>query len=1685
MRRSNATALSCLVGTALLMSGLSPARAAEDGAGGESSSVVVGGFGLGDGLEASIDEDEGALAFGLPAGGVNLSWDSRAIGVDRHGLGAGWALGIGAVQVEGGVWVYPASGGAFPAAAASPSGLAGYVSADVRFEQMPGELPARASRERAPLTYAYVLHELGGTTTYFDVAGDPVAQIAATGGRTDWVWAPGSRHRLTQVIDPDGVVTSLDWDEQNDAVLVRRGSNLPGGGEPWTIRLDHGRVAGTTDPTGGRVEVTTGGAGVVTGVSGMSGSRTVIDWQPHTDGVLRVEHLVTSGTDGAAWSTRSWRPAGVALPTGWPLAEARGPAATAEMSAAPNAGHTTVVGDGETEVESTYNAWGSLIERVTTGTTGSGRRVLQAQTFRYPATDDDGAPTARAGDLPKAWSRPSQATISFRDERGRQRSGMQLTEFDDFGRLTAQTGVDGVTTTYTYDSHPASESDAGVPPVGLQTSERRVSPEGLVEEVRHQLNEAGTAVVATTQYSGRVDSELRVTGRTEYTVDPDGFVSERREYPAEVASDGAGPAGGPDAVGPRRTRWARTVDLAEGSATVTETVAAGTATAVSVASTVSLTHGGVLAETSATGKRSSTSYDRLGRVVSVSDESGRTTTTAYETARGDGRNAVTVTGPDGVATTELRDEFGRVERVTDNIRDGRVEPGYERVVESREYPAPGLVRSTNAWGAVTAKRVDVFGRTVELTAPTGLRTVTEHDDVAGTVTSGVTPSGRLADAATTSMTTMDAAGRAVGSAGTRSDGEQIPEVSTAYDGFGRPVDSAGGPIEITMTYDEHGFATDQTFMPTSDADRNAGAIEVTQDFDGFGTTTQKTLSDGTASYAGVARTSDLLGRTVSATDQAGVTTTTTHTPDGLVASTITSTGQQSAFEYDETTRELLSSVRSTPGRQPVTTQTERDPVTGAVTAVFDPADRRGTELSYTYDAFGNTRSVTYPDGKQIVHEYDEHGRREATTDITGNTTRYTHDQAGLLTAATQTAADGTVLASVEYSYDAYGRMAEAVRGNGLTTAYAYNAVSDLTRETTTLHGDVTADRGYTYDATGRLTKRVDRARDTDTDGGGAGQPLTATTTTYVYDGFDRLTGSTVHDGDSTDAPATTTTGYTVTVAGDIADETVTTDPGTPDELTTVRAFEYTASGALTAITTTDANGTTQAAQEYDADGNLLLDVDGTTFSYDAANRVTTRTTADGASTRTSYWADGTRRALTTTKSAGASGATGGDASTGFYWDGDTLLNDTHTGTGTGTGTGMDDAGTGSYLIGAIRHARTITSGDADEALHATSYLGTDRHGNTTDLTDQHGTLTARYAYTDYGVTTINTQVRDDEASTAGKASAVGDATRNPFQYAAGHTDPSGDQHLSTRVYNADTMRFTTADPAPMLTNYAFGGLNPVMNVDPSGRSEIGDYLINGVLIGAALITGLFTATSIGLPTGGMSVGAYAAWAVGMFSVIGDVASTGIALAEIVHDAGSRFMNDDQREILRISGIVIGAVAAVTGPIAGGIARRFAAEDENSLALAARDVPSRFDTSPVRPHQLKGLIPAQMSRLFSRKFQFHIETISDRYSANKTHLSQVAKLFMPDAMLTQSEVYSSWVTNANGFHYYFSSITARARSEVKQGLAGASTARESVDAAIKAIHEDRETIDRAIQKWFTNQRPAAQPRRDSVTLFPDE
>ena len=148
---------------------------------------------------------------------------------------------------------------------------------------------------------------------------------------------------------------------------------------------------------------------------------------------------------------------------------------------------------------------------------------------------------------------------------------------------------------------------------------------------------------------------------------------------------------------------------------------------------------------------------------------GLTTTTEYFTDQLDGVNAVTVTTPDGVASTETRDVLGRVTQVTDNLNDGKPTrwacpgggvPGVSGPGHGGGHGRVGCDHDRAA-GRVRAGRRDDRADWVGGGDP-----VRRGQN---TVTTGHTTTGNLADAEATSTQRMDARGQVIGTDGTRAD----------------------------------------------------------------------------------------------------------------------------------------------------------------------------------------------------------------------------------------------------------------------------------------------------------------------------------------------------------------------------------------------------------------------------------------------------------------------------------------------------------------------------------------------------------------------------------------------------------------------------------------------------------------------------------------------------------------------------------------------------------------------------------------------------------------------------------------------------------------------------------------------------------------------------------------------------
>ena len=291
-------------------------------------------------------------------------------------------------------------------------------------------------------------------------------------------------------------------------------------------------------------------------------------------------------------------------------------------------------------------------------------------------------------------------------------------------------------------------------------------------------------------------------------------------------------------------------------------------------------------------------------------------------------------------------------------------------------------------------------------------------------------------------------------------------------------------------------------------------------------------------------------------------------------------------------------------------------------------------VSYNYDGVGNLTGITDPDGKQVTLDYDEAGRASGLEDSLGNRIEQALDTEGRLTQRSLKNAQGQLLATVSYLYDAQGRLSTSQTPQG-QIQYTYDEAGRLT--------EVQDPQGYAtamdYNGLGQLlavTQPGNRVTQLHYDENGKASGLTDprhNTTAHRKDDFGNLiqqshpdTGEVRYAYDSagnriqkTDAQNVTTT-YRYDAANRLIEET------TPSGTTTL---DYdSATGRLAQLT--DANSHEGFA--YDDQGRLIQHsrhIDGhrfiTEYAYNEVGKLSQKTLPDGQTLGYHYYLAGTQK----------------------------------------------------------------------------------------------------------------------------------------------------------------------------------------------------------------------------------------------------------------------------------------------------------------------------------------------------------------------------------------------------------------------------------------------------------------------------
>ncbi|WP_297546882.1 LamG-like jellyroll fold domain-containing protein [Amycolatopsis sp.] len=659
----------------------------------------------------------------------------------------------------------------------------------------------------------------------------------------------------------------------------------------------------------------------------------------------------------------------------------------------------------------------------------------------------------------------------------------------------------------------------------------------------------------------------------------------------------------------------------------------------------------------------SRAYDPAGRLASVTDAMGRTTSSTYfddnlpatqvltgyldpatghtrdlvlasDTYTGTGQVATATKGDGRYSTTTTYDPGGRVTNTTD--RDGTtVLRSIGTVVDTLDNPT--RVTARNADGSVAADTetgYDPMGReTSATTHTTGTATLvtTIARDERGLPTSTVDPRGTVAGANPAAFTTTyayDALGQpttvTAPAVSTETGGAAAvtasPVTFTGYDTFGETVDTrdangnlthasydpAGRPTGITLpAYVPPGQSTPVT-ASTSTAYDHAGRVTATTDARG-----------NTTTYG-----YDQLGDQRSKTDppalvgQAGGTWQTSFDALGEPLVTSDPNGAYATATYDQLGHTLTTTAieRNPAPTRNLTTRYTYDPL-GDPVSVTSPS---GEVSTATYDDLGHQLTSTTALGKTTSTGYDGAGRTTSVTDPLGNKRTAAYDQAGRVTAQSDVDPHGAILRTSGFGYDGAGNQTTATDPLGATTTQTFNAANELTSTTRPTTATTSITSSYGYDKVGNITRS--------TDGNGHAtvftvnpwnlpestiEPATAATPTAA----DR-TYTVAYDRNGKPASQIKPGGVTITNTYD-AQGNLTKQTGTGASVATSdRVFGYDPAGRMTSVSTPSGTDNTYT---YDDRGDLITATgpSGTSSAtFDDDGRQATATTEAGTATYT-------------------------------------------------------------------------------------------------------------------------------------------------------------------------------------------------------------------------------------------------------------------------------------------------------------------------------------------------------------------------------------------------------------------------------------------------------------------------------------
>lgn len=562
-------------------------------------------------------------------------------------------------------------------------------------------------------------------------------------------------------------------------------------------------------------------------------------------------------------------------------------------------------------------------------------------------------------------------------------------------------------------------------------------------------------------------------------------------------------------------------------------------------------------------------------------------------------------------------------------------------------------------------------------------------------------------------------------------------------------------------------------------------------------------------------------------------------------------GQLTTFStYDAMNRVLQQTVSQSPTADAVMKYTYY--ASGLLHTFQDPKLSSGSDnYSYSYDQMGRKTGLTYPSAtpgaspKSEAWHYDTAGRNDTFTNRDSKVQTSTYD--GLNRATNVSWNDSGVTPTVTFGYDAASRITSVINANATISRSYFNdnllntettTYADATARTITYLYDADANRvsvqypnnaysfGYTYTNRNQLQTITSGANTVisyvyDLDGNlSTRTPANSTSSTYSYDALERVIGI----SHAFAASNTRTLGYSYDSVGnrnwtqrdgnkgdvfdyDDSDQVIATKLDITNPTTTApgpQTIVYDANGNRTSFAaygTTDTYSTNNLNQytarntsnaAYNNNGSMTTGLDGSTYTYDAQDRVLTATKG---STTYTFTYDGLNRQVTRKI---------GTASPIYnIYDGWDLI---------GEYNGGSTSPTTAYLTGAGGLVKLMT-------LSSSYFYYQDASGCTSHLADNSGNLVEWYRYDLHGAPSVY------DPSNILRSGGSFYGIRHLFTGQQWYSD-LGLYDLRNRFYSPDIGRFLQADPIGFggdPTNiYRYCGNNPLKRSDAAGMRSIED-----------------------------------------------------------------------------------------------------------------------------------------------------------------------------------------------------------------------------------------------------------------------